>query len=97
MDRKRVAAAMRQAGLSVEDSPNVLVGRSGSAVVYGMLARRGWRLQNDRRYPTRQALVRKPEQVSAFCASVVGPVREEAPCFFDGEMVIRLDQVGGVA
>lgn len=41
MDRTGVAAAMRQAGLTVEDSPNVLGGRNGSASVYGILAARG--------------------------------------------------------
>lgn len=98
MDRTGVAAAMRQAGLTVEDSPNVLGGRNGSASVYGILATRGWRLQDAPRYPLRQAVVRRPEQVSEFCHRVAAPAAAEpAPVYFDGEFAFRLDQEGGCA
>ena len=100
MDRQTVAAAMQAAGFTLDDphSPNVLIGRSGGKQVHAALARRGWRLQDSPRYPLCAGIYRKPEQVAEFCTRVLtrAPV-EEAPCFFDGEMVIRLDQVGGCA
>ena len=68
------AQALQAAGVTLDDpdSRNVLVGRCGAIYVQARLARRGWAIENAARYPSRSAICRTPEQVSAFCASLAG-------------------------
>ena len=71
------AQALQAAGVALHNprSPNVLTGHYGATYVQARVARRGWCLENAPRYPSRAAICRTPEQVSAFCASLAGSAR----------------------